>query len=117
MSELVRIENLKVYYPVRSGFFNRITDNIKAVDDVSFTIEAGQTYGLVGESGSGKTTIGKSLVGLENPTSGKILFEGQEVTQIKQKKAINYNKDGNKIQTKSIMARKDQTASKKWRLL
>jgi len=93
MSELVRIENLKVYYPVRSGFFNRITDNIKAVDDVSFTIEAGQTYGLVGESGSGKTTIGKSLVGLENPTSGKILFEGQEVTQIKQKKAINYNKD------------------------
>lgn len=93
MSELVRIENLKVYYPVRSGFFNRVIDNIKAVDDISFTIEAGQTYGLVGESGSGKTTIGKSLVGLENPTSGKILFDGVEVTTIKQKKAVNYNKD------------------------
>ncbi|CAM3215049.1 ATP-binding cassette domain-containing protein [Leuconostoc rapi] len=93
MSELVRIENLKVYYPVRTGFFNRVTDNIKAVDNISFTIEAGQTYGLVGESGSGKTTIGKSLVGLEEPTSGKILFEGHEVTTTKQKNAINYNKD------------------------
>lgn len=93
MSELVRIENLQVYYPIRSGFLNRITDNVKAVDDVSFVIEAGKTYGLVGESGSGKSTIGKSLVGLENPTSGKILFEGQEVTTIKQKKALNYNKD------------------------
>ncbi|MBS1008860.1 ATP-binding cassette domain-containing protein [Leuconostoc suionicum] len=93
MNELVRIENLKVYYPVRSGFFNRVTDNIKAVDDISFSIEAGQTYGLVGESGSGKTTIGKSLVGLENPTSGKIFFNGAEVTSLKQKKAVNYNKD------------------------
>lgn len=93
MSELVRIENLQVYYPIRSGFLNRITDNVKAVDDVSFVIEAGKTYGLVGESGSGKSTIGKSLVGLEDPTSGKILFEGKEVTTIKQKKALNYNKD------------------------
>ncbi|CBL90827.1 MULTISPECIES: ATP-binding cassette domain-containing protein [Leuconostoc] len=93
MSELVRIENLKVYYPIRTGFFNRVTDNIKAVDNISFTIESGQTYGLVGESGSGKTTIGKSLVGLEDPTSGKILFEGHEVTTNRQKKAINYNKD------------------------
>ena len=93
MSDLVQIEHLRVYYPVRSGFFNRITDNIKAVDDVSFTIEAGKTYGLVGESGSGKTTIGKSLVGLENPTGGKILFDGQEVTTMKQKKHLNYNKD------------------------
>ena len=91
MSELVRIENLKVYYPVRTGFFNRVTDNIKAVDNISFAIEAGQTYGLVGESGSGKTTIGKSLVGLEEPTSGKILFEGHEVTTTKQKYAFNYN--------------------------
>ena len=72
MSELVKIEHLKVYYPIRSGFFNRVTGNIKAVDDVSFTIEAGKTYGLVGESGSGKTTIGKAIVGLENPTSGKM---------------------------------------------
>ncbi|MGO0155556.1 ATP-binding cassette domain-containing protein [Leuconostoc mesenteroides] len=93
MSELVRIENLKVYYPIRSGFFNRVTDNTKAVDDISFSIEAGQTYGLVGESGSGKTTIGKSLVGLENPTSGRIFFNGVEVTSLKQKKAVNYNKD------------------------
>lgn len=93
MSDLVKIEHLKVYYPIRSGFFNRITDNIKAVDDISFTIEAGKTYGLVGESGSGKTTIGKSLVGLENPTSGKIVFDGQDVTTIKKKKHVHYNKD------------------------
>lgn len=93
MSELVKIEHLKVYYPIRSGFFNRVTGNIKAVDDVSFIIEAGKTYGLVGESGSGKTTIGKAIVGLENPTSGKILFDGQDVTTIKQKKHLHYNKD------------------------
>lgn len=86
MTELVKITNLKNYYPVKGGFFNKKTDDIKAVDDVSLTIEAGQTYGLVGESGSGKTTIGKMLVGLENPTSGQILFDNQDVTTIKQKR-------------------------------
>ena len=63
MSEFIRIDNLKVHYPIRSGFFNRVTDQVKAVDDVSLVFEEGKTYGLVGESGSGKSTIGKAIIG------------------------------------------------------
>jgi peptide/nickel transport system ATP-binding protein len=93
MSELLRIENLKVHYDIRSGFWNRVVDKVHAVDGVSFTIEAGQTYGLVGESGSGKSTIGKSIVGLEKVTSGQIFYQGQEVTTPRQRKSLQYNRD------------------------
>jgi peptide/nickel transport system ATP-binding protein/oligopeptide transport system ATP-binding protein len=64
---------------VRSSVLRRHVDDIKAVDDVSFTIEAGTTVGLVGESGSGKSTIGKTLLKLTAPTSGKVLFEGRDI--------------------------------------
>ena len=57
----VRIEDLKVHYPIRSGFFNRVTDHVYAVDGVTLEIEEGKTYGLVGESGSGKSTLVKQL--------------------------------------------------------
>ncbi|MGY5340700.1 ATP-binding cassette domain-containing protein, partial [Levilactobacillus spicheri] len=70
---LVEIKDLKVHYPIRSGFWNRVTDSVKAVDGITFNIEAGETYGLVGESGSGKSTTGKSVVGLEKVTSGSIM--------------------------------------------
>lgn len=93
MSELIKINDLKVHYPIRSGFFNRVTDHVYAVDGVDFIIEKGKTYGLVGESGSGKSTTGKAVVGLEKVTSGQIIYEGKDVTQRSNRKKIGYNKD------------------------
>ncbi|MGX6962717.1 ATP-binding cassette domain-containing protein [Vagococcus xieshaowenii] len=93
MSELLRIEDLKVHYPIRSGFFNRVTDHVYAVDGVSMTIEKGKTYGLIGESGSGKSTIGKAVVGLEKVTDGQIIYNSQDVTKRSIRKATNYNRD------------------------
>ena len=93
MSELITIKDLKVHYPIRSGFLNRVTDYVYAVDGVDFVIEKGQTYGLVGESGSGKSTTGKAIVGLEKITSGGIIYEGQDVTKASTRRKMQYNKD------------------------
>ncbi len=71
---LLKVENLKQYFPVSKKF------TVKAVDDVSFEIYPGETYGLVGESGSGKTTIGRSVIRLYDPTAGKITFDGIDIT-------------------------------------
>lgn len=90
---LVEIKDLKVHYPIRSGFFNRITDSVKAVDGISFDIEAGETYGLVGESGSGKSTTGKSVVGLEKVTSGSIMYNGKDITKKSNRDKLDYNHD------------------------
>lgn len=90
---LVEIKDLKVHYPIRSGFFNRIHDYVYAVDGVNFEIEPGQTYGLIGETGSGKTTIGRSIIGLEKITSGQILFNGKDVSTKRERKAVHYNRD------------------------
>lgn len=76
---LVEVKNLKQYFPVKTGFFK--TQYLKAVDDVSFSIESGETLGLVGESGCGKTTVGRSLLHLYEPTDGQILFNGELVTK------------------------------------
>lgn len=93
MAEVIQIKSLKVHYPIRSGFFNRITDYVLAVDGVDFMIEQGKTYGLVGESGSGKSTIGKAIVGLEKITSGEVIYNGKDITQKSTRKSIKYNKD------------------------
>ncbi|MGX7025604.1 ATP-binding cassette domain-containing protein [Vagococcus hydrophili] len=90
---LIQIKDLKVHYPIRGGFFNKVVDYVYAVDGVNFEIEAGTTYGLVGESGSGKSTIGKTIVGLEKATSGEIIFEDSDVTNRSIRKKIGYNKD------------------------
>ncbi|WP_334333679.1 MULTISPECIES: ABC transporter ATP-binding protein [unclassified Companilactobacillus] len=90
---LIEIKNLKVHYPIRSGFWNRVTDSVKAVDGISFNIEAGETYGLVGESGSGKSTTGKSVVGLEKVTSGSIMYQGKDITKKRNRKELDYNHD------------------------
>ena len=74
---ILEVDNLKKYFPVKSGF-KKLT--LKAVDGVSFTINRGETLGLVGESGCGKTTVGRTLLQLYKPTDGKVIFEGQEVT-------------------------------------
>ena len=76
---LLEVRNLKTYFPVRSGVLRRHVDDIKAVDDVSFSVEAGTTVGLVGESGSGKSTIGKTLLKLIPATSGEVLYEGRDI--------------------------------------
>lgn len=89
----VKIENLKVHYPIRSGFFNRVTDHVYAVDGVSLEIEEGKTYGLVGESGSGKSTIGKAIIGLEKVTSGKVIYEGVDVTNKSRRRTSDYNRN------------------------
>lgn len=93
MTELITIKDLKVHYPIRSGFFNRVTDHVYTVDGVDFIIEKGKTYGLVGESGSGKSTTGKAVVGLEKTTAGQIMYEGKDVTKRSNRKKMGYNKD------------------------
>ena len=78
---LLEVKDLKVHYPIRGGIFGRTQSYVKAVDGISFTIDAKETLGLVGESGSGKSTTGKAILGLERITSGQILFDGVDITQ------------------------------------
>lgn len=80
---LIQVENLKKYYPIKGGITSRTTGYIKAVDGVSFSIKEGETLGLVGESGCGKSTIGRQLVGLENPTEGTIYYQGRDLSRLK----------------------------------
>lgn len=82
---LLEVEGLKIHFPIRGGLFRREIGSIKAVDDVSFSIEEGQTYGLVGESGSGKTTTGRAVIGLNHVTAGRILFNGKDLTKERRK--------------------------------
>lgn len=77
---LLEIERLRTYYPIRRGIVSRTVGHVKAVDGVSFSIYEGETLGLVGESGCGKSTIGRSIIRLENPTDGKIMFGGSDLT-------------------------------------
>ena len=80
---LLEVRNLKMYFPLMRGLvFQRVVGHVRAVDDISFAIERGQTLGLVGESGSGKTTIARTLVRLYQPTSGSLLFDGQDLAQL-----------------------------------
>ena len=80
---LLEVTNLKVHFPVNAGPFLRARDFVRAVDGVSFTIAPGETVGLVGESGCGKTTLGRAVVRLIEPTDGRIVFEGEDLTRLK----------------------------------
>ncbi|MCF7758393.1 ATP-binding cassette domain-containing protein [Paenibacillus xylanexedens] len=85
MMALLEVEGLKIHFPIRGGLLKREIGSVKAVDDVSFSIEEGQTYGLVGESGSGKTTTGRAIIGLNHVTDGKILFNGKNLATERRK--------------------------------
>lgn len=80
---LLEVKNLKKYFPIKAGFFQRKVGEVKAVDDVSFTIKKGETFGLVGESGSGKSTTGRTILRLLDPTDGQIIFDGEDITHIR----------------------------------
>lgn len=80
--ELIRVEGLKKYFPVRAGFFRKIVNHVKAVDGVSFTIHEGETLGLVGETGCGKTTVGRTMLRLIEPTAGSVTFQGREIFEL-----------------------------------
>jgi oligopeptide/dipeptide ABC transporter ATP-binding protein len=81
---LLDIRNLKKYFPVNTGLFSRRKGEVKAVDDVSLTVEEGETLGLVGESGCGKSTLGRSILRLIEPTEGEVVFQGKNLLKLSQ---------------------------------
>ncbi len=89
---LLEVKNLRKYFPIRGGIFSRVVANVKAVEDVSFTVKRGETVGLVGESGSGKTTVGRSILRLIEPTSGEVNFDGVDVTKLSKGQMREYRK-------------------------
>ncbi|MBR1780624.1 MAG: ATP-binding cassette domain-containing protein [Oscillospiraceae bacterium] len=90
--EILVVKDLKMHFPVTKGLLKRQVGSVKAVDGVSFTLRQGETLGIVGESGSGKSTVGNCVMRNLTPTSGQILFDGQDVTHIKGKELGEFHK-------------------------
>ncbi|PLR95877.1 ABC transporter ATP-binding protein [Bacillus sp. T33-2] len=82
MAELLKIRNLKKYYPVKKGVLQRTTGHVKAVDDVSFALQEGESLGLVGESGCGKSTLGRTILQLIKPTEGEVVYSGRNLADM-----------------------------------
>ena len=82
---ILEILNLKKYYPVKSGFFSRVSEYVQAVDGVSLSMEKGETLGIVGESGCGKTTLVNTVLNLIEPTEGRVIFNKQDLFALKKK--------------------------------
>src|SRR5262245_25109617 len=79
---ILRVQNLKKYFPIRRGVLSRVAAYVKAVDDVSFDIKKGETFGLVGESGCGKTTTGRAVLRLIEPDAGNLRFDGEDLLSL-----------------------------------
>ena len=90
--DLLTVTNLRKYFPIKGGVFNRVLNHVKAVNDVTFSIKRGEVVGLVGESGSGKTTVGRTVLRLEEPTSGTIDFDGADITRLSKPAMRRYRK-------------------------
>ncbi|MEA5039598.1 MAG: ABC transporter ATP-binding protein [Clostridiaceae bacterium] len=82
---LLSVEGLQTFFPIRTGFTKRSLHQLKAVNNVSFQINKGETFGLVGESGCGKTTVGRTILRLHKPTGGRVLYDGQDITTMDDK--------------------------------
>jgi len=85
MSKLLEVQNLKKWFPVKSYSLTGKRAYVKAVDDVSFAVEAGETFGIVGESGCGKSTLGRTIAKLIQPTEGSVIFDGADITRLENK--------------------------------
>jgi len=90
---VLQIKNLKTYFPLKTNFFGKVTEEVKAVDDVTFDVYPGETLGLVGESGCGKTTLGRTVLRLVDPTSGEVIFKGQPLHSMTTKELTDVRKD------------------------
>ena len=91
--ELLKVEGLKQYFPIKGGFLGRTVNHVKAVDDITFTIYEGETVSIVGESGCGKSTTGRAILRLEEPTEGSVSFQGTDITKLSKGKMRKYRKD------------------------
>lgn len=91
--ELLKVEGLKQYFPIKGGFLGRTVNHVKAVDDISFTIYEGETVSIVGESGCGKSTTGRAILRLEEPTDGSVVFQGTDITKIPKGEMRKFRKD------------------------
>lgn len=89
---LLSVKNLKKYFPIREGLFNRKVRYLRALDDVTLDIKRGETLGLVGESGCGKSTAARTIIRIYNPTDGQIIFDGTDISHLSNKELMPYRK-------------------------
>ncbi len=90
---LLDVQNLEKFFPIRGGLMSRVVGNVKAVNDISFSVKRGEVVGLVGESGSGKTTAGRAILRLIEPTGGQVMFNGTDITKLSKGQMRDYRRE------------------------